>query len=1132
ARFNTNQKIFSNAPHVPLRDVSGAVVPIPAALAPVGLSTASIARVVAVRQEFGQYSVAISTSFNKANDRVGYLTQSGTFSVTNVPPGVYYLRTEPLRQCATCEILVPRQGLVVVATAAVTGQSITLSDGYNVSGSVRLDNSILDSGTFELTLRNKRQEVIRSTTVRLGNPVTGATANSVSYSFKNLPAKDFYTLSVKDSSSTPKYAGRPVKFPDPGLAPNGLQSDLTNQNVLLKLAAYITGKLKDTNTGVQITRNNATLLAPNFQITATANPWVEGGYVVAKSSVSGRPIRYDGTFLVGPLIPEISYDLRLGQERWDLAYLAQGSQNYAPVVLAGVTPQPAETKNVGTIGLNQGQSIKGTVVDAASTTTALGNIKVVGSPSFGQLDLVVETFTNGIGEFTLWVSTFVSRQYDVSFAPRDGNIASTGKVYKEAVLENLTVSTVPLNVSLRELLGAVTGQIVTADGGALSYPFGEQKGFPAAAVFMQPKGVVPADDPLGDIRVVSGGDGAFEVPGISTGTYFLRAVSLGYIIEVATVTVKAGTFCVLQGTTTNLCLSQLTLERGAQVTGRILLPDGSAPSDTEVGGVAAASEGFSQFVVGTVDVDQNARTVTGYTISGFEAGVVYDIVILPAQGQDVVFPPEGDNLSFAASESTSTKNINLTFTRAEPECSADFRQKAVGNDQFQVKIYCTQPLRNQLESDSDLDRIVTVSTANSKGEPYADGANSTGEILGGGERKIADNRKQVTLVYRSTSTAETDFSIKLAGVAATVNPATGENFEISKVFDFKVGLKSSKEKNITNIQGGDVELETSEADENKGKSEKFKLTLPPGALKGCSAGDSDPNCQGETRTENDSKLDANIGVNAADDAQKTEAAALSLLGYVPSKMSVLGSPKAYTEGLYRGMKAFRTLASTSTDNAFNANPFSSFYEVFLPLGIRSQLNKAVDIRLSYDISLDTSTTLDDLNVWSYSNGQVQIENDNRRVDPVNQTITVKVDHFSVFVVLASTPVVTADIPFGGGEINAFNFPNPFDCTRKTKSLNTVLVTSAGQVTFEGTLMRFSLPPGDAGEAKIKIYNVAGEVVREFSQGVLAGGFTYYTPWDCKNQGGVNVASGVYIGQINWGGKNKFFKMALIKGSGL
>src|SRR5205807_427118 len=110
--------------------------------------------------------------------------------------------------------------------ASVSSVTLTISDGFSVSGAISLDGGLQDSRVLNLTVSNQRQEIAASTAVYLGDVGLGVTANSASYSFSNLPAGNFYTLTAADAAAQPKYAGTPIKFPNPGLSPNGLQSNL------------------------------------------------------------------------------------------------------------------------------------------------------------------------------------------------------------------------------------------------------------------------------------------------------------------------------------------------------------------------------------------------------------------------------------------------------------------------------------------------------------------------------------------------------------------------------------------------------------------------------------------------------------------------------------------------------------------------------------------------------------------------------------------------------------------------------------------------------------------------------------------------------------------------------------------
>lgn len=1157
AAFDTNEEIYkASAGSVPVRDAAGRIVALPLAYSAYAVagssmsalpyaSTATLARVVAVRREYGQFNAAVSTTVDPARDRVAFLDRAGNFNIPNVTPGIYFVRTANLRTCSNCENLVPLSGrLITVTSAPVSGVDITLRTGFTASGAILLADDVLDARAFKLTVLNRRQEVVASTSVLLGNEAAGVTASSAAYGFRGLPGGEFYTLLVQDDAQTPKYAGKPIKFPDPGLSPTGLQSDLPSQNITLQRAAFLTGKLKDASSGEQISRNNVSLLASNFRISAIANPWVEGGFVLAASSVSGRPVRFDGTFLVGPLIPDIPYDLKLFQEKWDLAFLAQGSRNYAPVTLSGITPELGQTKDLGVIELQGGQSLKGVVRAAVSTTTLLGNIKVTARPSQGTSDIEVQTYTDPEGKFTLWVSTYISPTFDIAAAPRDGNTASSGKIYKEAGFEKVKVSSNPMDIRLIELVGSVTGQVLTQDGGALSYPFGAQKGFPAAAVFLQPKGVIPKN-PLGDIETQTDSGGTFEVLGLSTGTYVLRAASLGYSVFNATVNVVAqGSYYIHTGSDTpsnRLAGNILTLARGAVVSGRILLPSGEAPSDSEIGGVAAANRSFTEFVLGSVESDPTAKTITGYTISGFKAGVDYDLVLLPPEGDDVTFPSEGQGVNFGASETE--KTIHLTYGRVAPVCQAN--AKGIGNNQFRVKIACSQPLRSKIASDDDLNLVLAKSSVTSSRMPLS-GPDGTGQLLGG-DKKLSQDRKQLTALYRAAS-GEQVFSLKLDAYFPTVDPNTGDNFFLADandagvkglIFDFTTGFQSATTEKVSNMKGGTVKLE--DEDESDDKDERFNAELQPGALSQCSGVDAnDPNCD----TASNAAVYAGVPptkLKVDVDVRKSSRTARGGGGASVSRVA------RYAIAGVRLPEAARALEAARAQAAGDAiNPLGAFYSLFLPRGIRSQLGKPVDLTLSFDPALvsASSKTAADLDIWyqlpagkttcpsgkAAQNGFC-IEDSNKRVDTVNNTLTVSVDHFSTFVV-ASTPTATSTQPYGGADIVAFNFPNPFDCIRHSKTLNSVLFQGGQGTVYDGTLIRISLPPGGAADLAVKVYNVAGELVREIPQAAQRGGFTYYTNWDCKNQGGEAVASGVYIGQVKWGDKNKFFKMAVIKGSGL
>jgi hypothetical protein len=164
-----------------------------------------------------------------------------------------------------------------------------------------------------------------------------------------------------------------------------------------------------------------------------------------------------------------------------------------------------------------------------------------------------------------------------------------------------------------------------------------------------------------------------------------------------------------------------------------------------------------------------------------------------------------------------------------------------------------------------------------------------------------------------------------------------------------------------------------------------------------------------------------------------------------------------------------------------------------------------------------------------------LESAGRAVDADNGTISVNVDHLSVFVVLAQAPVEgSTAYAYTGKELKAHNFPNPFNNTR-SKSISLNDAVAAGGYTAasvpcvtQGTCVRVFIPSGTSGEMKLKVFNVASELVREMQLAGYSAGTTNVWPWDGKNDSGAEVASGVYIGEVRAGGDKAFFKMAVIK----
>ncbi|HCC48370.1 MAG TPA: hypothetical protein DEQ38_09700 [Elusimicrobia bacterium] len=122
-----------------------------------------------------------------------------------------------------------------------------------------------------------------------------------------------------------------------------------------------------------------------------------------------------------------------------------------------------------------------------------------------------------------------------------------------------------------------------------------------------------------------------------------------------------------------------------------------------------------------------------------------------------------------------------------------------------------------------------------------------------------------------------------------------------------------------------------------------------------------------------------------------------------------------------------------------------------------------------------------------------------RRDAAANTVSAEVEHFSVY------SVRSAGVGEGGlGSLKAY--PNPCD------------FRTAASLTIEGA-------PSDATDARVYIYNEAGELVRTLAPGDGINGLNVAS-WDGRQKGGARAASGLYIylfKTANYGkGSGKFF----------
>ncbi|MBI1979709.1 MAG: hypothetical protein HYS58_02985, partial [Elusimicrobia bacterium] len=564
------------------------------------------------------------------------------------------------------------------------------------------------------------------------------------------------------------------------------------------------------------------------------------------------------------------------------------------------------------------------------------------------------------------------------------------------------------------------------------------------------------------------------------------------------------------------------------------------------------NDDFSQLTIASLQKNNQTRTIDSYSLAGLRSGTTYQLIIF-TEDDDTFVPPERLPAGGAGiSISTDTSNFNLTFAQSRPEVFLKGFKTGTrigGIDQYRFEFQCTQALRNDTlaeKADNYWSTVVTISSSiGGNGALSEDPQESN---------PLSPDRKKVKLLYLPTAATQ-KVTLQFRSPVGSLQPGTTSNFVINNSFDFYLGLDGQNFSRISGMRGGRVELE----------GDNSQAIIPAGAFvdSGGNALSLSTNVtvglQKATDVGTATGAVAGRGAPAFGSYSEDSRVPPNLLNAMRAMREIQTKSAAQNQGNAKAApKAVASRASEVADNVLG-----SFYDFFLPSGVRRTFatSKEASIRLAYSSSV---TNGNNVNVYFYNDtgstvtynagqsvppGAYGLENSGRAVDDVNRTITVNVGHFTVFVVVNATSSVlgsaaslgalsTLTVPdtleHTGAEIEAFNFPNPFNPNEK--GFNFVGTKTSGQATLRtdaATAIRYALPKNlGSGPLNVTlyIYDVSGSLVKTVDLGTKATGRYHYTDWDGKNDDGQTVASGVYIGRLKIEGttRTKFFKMAVIK----
>ncbi|MFA5975515.1 MAG: carboxypeptidase regulatory-like domain-containing protein [Elusimicrobiota bacterium] len=1037
----------------------------------------STARVEAFPKTFYSYNennrTGFSNYFSVGGYNYGVIDSSGNYSIPGLSAGLWEVNVYPYIDGGLTANVATLKRVLTVSNSDVSGIDFPLSSGYSVAGTISLPSGVTDARPFKVQVLSTRGDLIQSTQINVG--VAGTPASSAAYEITSLPSGN-YTLLVQDydtydmnlMQNVVKYVSRPVPFTIASANKAGV-------DVTLGRAASLIGRIgiEGSNTDgtpniTVITSSNTNLLPSNFSIYTRTDPWVPGGEGNALYGNNGK-IAFDSNnqFRVNGLVPG-TYNVYFKQDSYSLSVQGAGSMNLAAYTKGSVVVAEGQTVDLGTISLKQGLSLSGTVTDQSGT--ALGNITVRAEPSTDQHgDNNTETYTDAAGRFTLTGLDPSKRIYNIIAAPRpypseQKTPFSYGAVVKKAVDVTLIPSPA-LAFVLPPATASFAGRVRTVDDGAFSYPDGDKEmGFPVAAVYLHLQGAAEDDNPMGWSNA-TGLDGNFSIPNIVAGTYDITVMSLGYR------PLKLTGVILSRGVARDL--GTLTLQKGPQLTVTLAKPDGTSVNTNDIRMAVAVTPDMSSLIFSQIDSDANTGDIRFIKFGGFELSPkTYNILFFDNQ-DNMSSPVDGRGIVFSANTDVLSKAITL-----QPSAPFAYAHVKKSGNAFSITYYLSRPLRSRGD-DQDATQWMNL-------------LSGAGTLSG---HSLSGDRREFTVLY-TPAPREQNARIRFRANSVDIDPSTGVEYLLSKTITLLLGHKSMVESNINSALGGSLSLVTDD--------DPSTIAIPSNAL----------------RTSTGAAVDSGTSYAFSFTATDDETS-LSSSGRAGMRSAALGSLMARGSGAFVS-EAYAAMGAARASAAIN--PLSSFYSVLLPAGLSHTLNQTAYLTLSYDSSADPNL----INIYYFDGTRYLLESNQRSVDLVNRTITVGVSHFSTFVVLEnSAPIVVVDgDSASGGEIEVFNFPNPFDLQTKIKTLTHGGTTTS--LSTDGTIIRYKFPASKAGSASIDIYDVAGQKVRSISLGAPTADVYHYVAWDGRNDAGNKVASGVYIGILKVGGEKKFWKMAVIK----
>jgi len=728
------------------------------------------------------------------------------FSLNGLGPGTYSITVDTWLTYGGCQnqqsqienfneqetLFASETKVVTITDADVSGVTLTLFDGKNVSGTVTLPET--PSAGFDST--NGRFFF------HLGiflDKTGGGEGN-----FENLTIKDFSsngetcnefgqgTACLGDltsanftvthvASGTYMARGFSPNYTEPASSFIVGDTDVSGLNLAFTKGASIIGTLVDADTGAAV-KSGVTVFCE-------AVPWVEGSYRETRSDdwSKSKIDSTTGEFTLANL-PAGTYVVEVSNR--NMGARTDGSVNYAGtrignVVVSSNAVTSGLDVDVGTIRLSRAVTIKGTITD--SEGDPIGNVHVLSGPenrhsNAGESD--AKTSTDGT--YTLYVNPGTN-YYEVCAAERPEFMEFMTPEWGEVCRRNVVKGSEDVDFTLQRATASLSGTLtlLTEEGSStpgtkgfgLPMSFGgDMDNFPAALVLLQNQSQTYSD-PMDGIAILSAPSSAkttsYAINGLVPGIYTIKVFCANYGTSVTkNVTIPGN-----QG-------SSIELYEGVTISGSVRKSDGANFTTGEINQVVAFDNTNGSIIFGKLVSNSTTREVTTYTIGGIQGVVTYKLAFMLV-GED---GPEGP-IMMAGDITSSTTSPHDVVINADEALKPSFVPQVMKNNSdstFNISLFSSQYLR-----DADASAMFAVTTGT--------GSISSPVLLG--------DKRGITAVY-TPGNGDTQFAFQLTvhygsdSTQLTPKPSFGP---------YLVGMNQVNAETLNTLTGGDVTIGNGDA---------------------------------------------------------------------------------------------------------------------------------------------------------------------------------------------------------------------------------------------------------------------------------------------------------------------------------